>query len=214
MSIKEKKRVSEILKLLEKYYPQFKGGLTNYSTPFQMLVATILSAQSTDKQVNSVTKELFSKYPSPENFVSAPISQIESAISKVGLYRNKAKFIKEMSQALIDKYDSKVPKTLEELITLPGVGRKTANVVLNDYFDIHEGIAVDTHVKRISYRLGLTLNTDPLKIEEDLMIIVPNVLWGKITHFLISHGRTICKAQAPKCTNCFLFNLCPRVGIE
>ncbi len=199
---------------LEEHYPQFKGGLSNYNTPYQLLVATILSAQSTDKQVNSITKELFSSYPDPESFANSSLEEIEKAISKVGLYRNKAKFIHEMSKELIKRYNSQIPTSLKELTSLPGIGRKTANVLLNDWFKIHEGIAVDTHVKRISFRLGLTANKDPYKIEKDLMQVLPQKKWGRITHLLISHGRSICKALKPKCNECFLKSYCPRNGVE
>ncbi|MHA1198367.1 MAG: endonuclease III [Candidatus Heimdallarchaeaceae archaeon] len=208
----EKKNI--VLDLLEEAYPEFKGGLTNYSSPFQMLVATILSAQSTDKQVNSITKELFLKYPEPHSFAEATLEEIEDAISKVGLFRNKAKSISAMSKKVLDDYDSEIPKTIDELVKLPGVGRKTANVVLNDWFKVHEGIAVDTHVKRISYRLGFTKNINPEKIEIDLMEIIPQEKWGRITHLLISHGRVICKASTPKCQECFLLDYCPRVGVD
>jgi endonuclease-3 len=179
-----------------------------------MLVATILSAQSTDKQVNSITKELFLRYPKPQDFANAKIEEIEKAISKVGLFRNKAKSIHRMSKILIENYDSQVPKTINELIKLPGVGRKTANVLLNDWFKIHDGIAVDTHVKRLSYRLGFTKNTDPNKIEEDLMNLIPQQKWGRITHLLISHGRLVCKANNPQCMHCFLFDYCQRAGVK
>lgn len=214
MSKTAKEKITEILTLLEGHYPEFRGGLQNYSSPFQLLVAAILSAQSTDKQVNSITKELFTRYPDIESFASAKLEKIEEAIAKVGLYRNKAKFIKELSIKLIEHYDSIVPETIEELTKLPGIGRKTANVLLNDWFNIHEGIAVDTHVKRISFRLGLTKNTNPITIEQDLMKIIPSEKWGRITHLLISHGRSICKAQKPKCDKCFLDLICPRKGVE
>jgi endonuclease-3 len=210
----DKGKANEILALLESNYPEFRGGLQNYSSPFQLLVAAVLSAQSTDKQVNSITKDLFNRYPKIESFASAKLEDIEEAIAKVGLYRNKAKFIKEMSIKLIENYDSKVPRTIEELTKLPGIGRKTANVLLNDWFNIHEGIAVDTHVRRISFRLGLTRNKNPIKIEQDLMKIIPSDKWGRITHLLISHGRSICKAQKPKCDKCSLNLICPRKGVE
>ena len=208
------KRITEIIDLLEKHYPTFKGGLTNFSSPFQMLIATILSAQSTDKQVNSITKELFLKYPNPVSFSEASLEEIENAISKVGLYRNKAKSIKFVSEKIVKDYNSEVPKSLDKLIRLPGIGRKTANVLLNDWFEIHEGIAVDTHVKRITYRLGFTKQTHPDKVELDLMKIIPKEKWGKITHLLISHGRVLCKAQFPKCQKCFLLEYCPRIGVK
>jgi len=206
-------RVSKILLLLEKNYPEFLGGLANYSSPFQLLIATILSAQSTDKQVNSITKELFNRFPNPESFASSSISEIENSISKVGLYKNKAKFIFELSKLLITEYNSIVPTSILELVNLPGVGRKTANVLLNDWFNITEGIAVDTHVKRLSYRMGLTNNTDPNKIEADLQKIISSEKWGRITHLFISHGRVVCKAQKPLCKTCFLLKLCPRVDV-
>ncbi len=214
MSTSLKKRTILLLGKLEEYYPTFKGGLANYTSPYQLLVSTILSAQSTDKQVNSVTKELFSTFPDPQAFANASIMEIEQAISKVGLYRNKAKFIHEMSKELIKKHDSEIPTSLQELTKLTGVGRKTANVLLNDWFEIREGIAVDTHVKRISFRLGLTNNIDSIKIEKDLMEIIPQEKWGKITHLLISHGRAICKAQNPQCIECFLQSYCPKNGVE
>ena len=211
MSLTE--RFSKIFLLLEKNYPEFRGGLTNYSSPFQLLIATVLSAQSTDKQVNSITKKLFSLFPGPKAFASSSIIEIEKSISKVGLYKNKAKFIFELSKQLIAEYDSIVPTSILELVKLPGVGRKTANVLLNDWFNIHEGIAVDTHVKRLSYRMGFTDKTDPNKIEIDLQEIIPSEKWGRLTHLFISHGRAVCKAQKPLCKTCFLIKVCPRVGI-
>lgn len=206
-------RVSRILLLLEKNYPKFRGGLTNYASPFQLLIATVLSAQSTDKQVNLITEELFSRFPDPESFFSSSIIEIENSISRVGLYKNKAKFIFELSRQLITEHNSIVPTTILELVNLPGVGRKTANVLLNDWFNIYEGIAVDTHVKRLSYRMGLTDKTDPNKIEKDLQEIIPSENWGRLTHLFISHGRAVCKAQKPLCKTCFLHKVCPRVGV-
>ena len=206
-------RVSGILLLLENNYPEFRGGLTNYSSPFQLLIATVLSAQSTDKQVNSITKELFSLFPDPEAFASSSIIEIENSISTVGLYKNKARFIFELSKKLVVEYNSIVPTSILELVKLPGVGRKTANVLLNDWFNIHEGIAVDTHVKRLSYRMGLTDKTDPNKIEKNLQEIIPSEKWGQLTHMFISHGRAVCKAQKPLCKTCFLLKVCPRVGV-
>ena len=210
----DKDTVRRVLSLLNETYPEFRGGLTNYTSAYQMLVATILSAQSTDKQVNSITKELFQKYPEPQDFANAKLKDIETAISKVGLFRNKAKSIKKMSKILISEYNAQVPNSIDELIKLPGVGRKTANVLLNDWFKIHTGIAVDTHVKRLSYRLGFTQNTNPNKIESDLMAIIPQDKWGRITHLLISHGRVVCKANNPQCIHCFLYDYCPREGVK
>ncbi len=210
----DEKKNMKILDLLEEHYTKFRGGLANYSSPFQLLIATILSAQSTDKQVNSITKKLFSNYPEPSSFATATLEEIEKAISKVGLYRNKAKTISIVSKTIISDYNSEVPTSLGELVKLPGIGRKTANVLLNDWFEIHDGIAVDTHVKRISYRLGFTEKTIPDKIEFDLMKIIPQDKWGRITHLFISHGRAICKAQNPKCQECFLLEYCPRAGVD
>ncbi|NHK33087.1 MAG: endonuclease III [Asgard group archaeon] len=214
MSNISNKKDQKILHLLEENYPEFKGGLINFSSPFQLLVAAILSAQSTDKQVNSITRELFSRFPSPQEFATASLEEIEKTIAKVGLYKNKAKFIKNMSIQLIDEHDSTIPTNIEDLTQLPGIGRKTANVLLNDWFEIHEGIAVDTHVKRISYRLGWTKNKNPIKIEQDMMEILPTEKWGRITHLLISHGRAVCKAQKPQCFNCFLSEYCPKVEVS
>ncbi|MBA7515398.1 Ultraviolet N-glycosylase/AP lyase [subsurface metagenome] len=213
MTISVSQRVEQILSLLEKNYPNSTGSLINFSSPFQLLTAAILSAQSTDKQVNAVTPKLFERFPNPILLSHATIEEIESLISSVGLYKNKAKFLKNMASHLTEKYNSNVPTTIKELIKLPGVGRKTANVLLNDWFGIHEGIAVDTHVKRISYRLELTENSNPNKIEEDLKLIIPEGKWGKITHLLIDHGRKICRAQEPLCNECFLSTICPRIGV-
>lgn len=201
-------RVNEIIALLKKEYPDVKIAL-NFSNPFELLIATILSAQSTDRQVNEVTKNLFKKYRMPEDYVKIPLEELEKDIYSTGFYKNKAKNVKKLSEILVEKFGGEVPDSMEDLITLPGVARKTANVVLATAFGKNEGIAVDTHVKRVSARLGLTANTNPDKIEKDLMNIVPESEWGVFTLLLIRHGREICTARKPLCNDCVLNKICP-----
>lgn len=201
-------RVKEIIALLKKHYPKAKVALS-YSTPFELLIATILSAQCTDARVNEVTKTLFRKYTEPEDYIKVPQEELEKNIYSTGFYRNKAKNIKKLSGILVEKYSSKVPDTMEDLIALPGVARKTANIVLASAFGKNEGIAVDTHVRRVAARLGLTANTDPDKIEQDLMKIIPRNEWDSFALRLIQHGRKICVAKKPKCEICFLNRVCP-----
>lgn len=213
----KQKRATKILELLdEKYFHLIDSELylVNCSTSFQFLIAVILSAQSTDKQVNSVTHNLFSQYPDPKSIVNAPFDEIAKIISSVGLYKRKTKYIKEMSKMILSEYNGKVPTDLKELIKLPGVGRKTANVVLNDWYKIHQGIAVDTHVKRLVFRMGLTKEKNPNMIERDLKPLFPKNRWGHVNRLLIAHGRAICTAQSPKCEQCFLTELCPKNGIN
>ena len=200
--------VNEIIELLKTEYPGVKIAL-HYSDPLELLIATILSAQCTDKQVNEVTKILFKKYRTPQDYIKTPQEEFEKDIYSTGFYRNKAKNIKEMSKILVNEFDSKVPDTMEALLTLPGVGRKTANIILSGAFGKIEGIAVDTHVKRITFRLGLTVNTDPEKIEKDLMKIIPKNDWDIFTLLLIHHGRKVCDARKPLCGECVLNKLCP-----
>ncbi len=199
---------NEIIELLKKNYPDVKIAL-DYSTPLELLIATILSAQCTDKQVNEVTRILFKKYRAIEDYIKTPQEELEQDIYSTGFYRNKAKNIKALCEILAAHFDSNVPQTMQELIKLPGVARKTANIVLSRAFGKNEGIAVDTHVKRVSFRLGLTANTSPDKIEKDLMNIVPQNEWDVFSLRLIRHGRNICTAKKPKCDVCFLNKLCP-----
>jgi len=201
-----KARVSKIRKILKTTYPHAKTKL-RYDTPFELLVATILSAQCTDKQVNGVTGDLFEKLKTPDDFASAPNETIEALIRPTGYFRNKAKNIKNCSKSLMEKYNSQVPQNLGDLIKLPGVGRKTANVVLGSAFNI-PGIVVDTHVARISKRLGLTGNNNPVKIEHDLMDVIPKKEWSDFSIQLIYFGRAICKARKPECPICPLYDLC------
>jgi len=206
--LNKKARVLKIIELLEKDYPTAKTAL-HYSKPLEMLIATILSAQCTDKRVNIVTKSLFKKYRTAEDYANADLAELEADIKSTGFYRNKAKNIKNTGRLLIEKYDSQVPRTMEELLGLPGVARKTANIVLSNAYGIIEGIAVDTHVRRLAQRLGLTENSDPNKIEADLMRNVPKSQWKRITDLLIFHGRNVCIARKPRCSSCSLNRICP-----
>ena len=208
---KKKERVKHIFEILEPLYTREKTAL-KYRTPFQLLISTILSAQCTDKQVNSVTKTLFKKYKKPQDFLNAPIAQLEDDIRPTGFFRNKAKSLKGCTQGLVDHYGGEVPSTMEELITLPGVGRKTANCVLGAVFDV-PGVVVDTHVKRLSLRLGLTENQNPDKIEKDIEKLLPKDRWRRFSDILIYHGRDVCKARKPDHDRCPVFNLCPSNSI-
>jgi endonuclease-3 len=200
-------RVKKIWPILKKTYPGAKIAL-NFRDPLELLIATILSAQCTDVRVNMVTKELFKKYNSPKDWVKTDIKQIETDIKSTGFFRNKAKNIKGACSKIIEQYDSKVPGTMEQLLTLPGVGRKTANCVLGDAFGI-PGITCDTHVIRLSRRLGLSDNSDPVKLEFDLADIVPKKNWTMFSHLVIFHGRNICKARKPDCPGCPIAKFCP-----
>jgi endonuclease-3 len=205
-------RTKRINAVLQKTYPNAHCEL-NFSNPLELLIATILSAQCTDKRVNMVTAELFKKYRCAEDYVEAPIGEIESAIKTAGFFRNKAKNIKACCTALVEKFGGKVPRTMEELHSLAGVGRKTANVVLGNAFDINVGVVVDTHVTRLSNRLGLVKGTDAVKIERELMKLVPQAQWTLFSHWLIWHGRRRCAARKPDCGQCELKELCLRVGV-
>jgi endonuclease-3 len=201
-----KTKAQVILKLLEQHYPAAHCTL-DFADPLQLLVATVLSAQCTDERVNKVTPEIFKKYPAAADYAAAPLAELEEVFHSTGFYRQKAKSIKQICQTLVDRFDGQIPPSLEELVKLPGIGRKTANVILGNAFGI-PGIVVDTHVGRVSQRLGLTANTDPVKIEFDLMALVPQAKWTKFSHQLISHGRQICTAKKPKCLECFLLPHC------
>ena len=204
---KKKGRVKEIFEILDPLYTRDKTAL-KYRTPFQLLISTILSAQCTDKQVNMVTGSLFKKYKTPRDYLAAPISELEEDIRPTGFFRNKTKSIKGCCQGLMDYYAGEVPDTMEELIKLPGVGRKTANCVLGAAFDV-PGVVVDTHVKRLALRLGLTENQNPDKIEKDIEQLLPEERWRRFSDILIYHGRAICKARKPDHAHCPVFKLCP-----
>jgi endonuclease-3 len=207
-TLNDKERVKKILEFLEKEHPDAKIAL-NYSNPLELLVATVLSAQCTDERVNMVTKTLFKKYRKPEDYADTDLKQLEEDIKPTGFYHNKAKNLKKMCQVLVEKFDSQVPRTMSDLLTLPGVGRKTANIVLSNAYGVIEGIAVDTHVRRLSKRLGLTKSEDPDEIEKDLMMLVPKSLWPRFTDLLIFHGRRVCTAKKPNCKGCVISQLCP-----
>jgi endonuclease-3 len=208
VKLDDRNRVTKIIELLEERFPDAKIAL-NYTTPLELLIATILSAQCTDKRVNIVTKTLFRKYRSAGDYANADLKELEQDIKSTGFYRNKARNIKKCCQLLVEKFHSQVPKTMEEMLELPGVARKTANIVLSNAYDIVEGIAVDTHVRRVSKRLGLTEEEDQDKIEQDLMALVPKDKWMRITDLLIFLGRRVCIAKKPKCEICTLNKLCP-----
>lgn len=196
-----KKRAEKQIAILKKMYPDAKCALS-YTTPFQLLVATVLSAQCTDKRVNIVTQDLFKKYPDAKAMANLTQTELEKLIKSTGFYKNKAKSLLATSKLLVEKYGGKVPKTMEELTALPGIGRKTANVILGNAYHIASGITVDTHVGRISKRLGLTHHTDPVKIEKDLCELIPQKDWIIFSHLLISHGREICTARKKDCCTC------------
>jgi endonuclease-3 len=203
-----RRRIVEILPVLKSTYPNAKCSL-DYRTPLQLLVATILSAQCTDVRVNLVTKTLFRKYKTPEDYATAPEGELERDIQSTGFYRSKAKSIRAMAAALLKEHGGQVPRTMEELTSLAGVGRKTANVVLGNAFHENVGVVVDTHVSRLSQRLELTKNSTPEKIELDLMELVPRGDWTLWSHLLIYHGRAICQARRPNCEKCPIFKYCP-----
>lgn len=210
MNIREK--TLEILRRLKREYPNPRTAL-NFNTPFELLVATILSAQTTDAHVNKVTEGLFKKYRSARDYADTPLETFQKDVSSINFYKTKAKNIQGGARMIIERFHSKVPKTLDELINLPGVARKTANIVLSQAFGINEGIAVDTHVKRVAFRLGLTQNEDPGKVERDLIATTPKEEWGNLSHLLIFHGRKICQAKKPKHRECVLYDICPSNNI-
>jgi len=204
----KKKQVREIIRRLLREHPSPECAL-NFRTPFELLVATVLSAQTTDTQVNKVTAGLFRKYRSIRAFAEAPAEELMADVSSVNFYRNKARNIQRSAAMVMERFGSRVPETMQELVTLPGVARKTANIILSDAFGVVEGIAVDTHVLRLSARLGLSGHKDPVKVEQDLMEITPRKQWPAISHLLILHGRGICQARKPLHDACVLKDICP-----
>lgn len=207
-SVSEQQRASEILRRLTALYPDATCSL-NYETPLQLLVATMLSAQCTDERVNKVTPALFARYPDAASLAGAKLEALEALIKSTGFYRNKAKNIRGASQMILERFDGQVPQTMEALTQLPGVARKTANVVLAHGFGINAGVTVDTHVKRLSQRLGLTDEENPVKVERTLMPLLPQSDWENWSIRLIYHGRAVCKARKPNCGDCVLADLCP-----
>lgn len=206
--MKRSERAAELARRLPKIYPEAHCELV-HSNPLELLVATILSAQCTDKRVNIVTKFLFQRCRAAKDYAEIPLPELEEIIRSTGFYRNKAKNIQAMAATLLAKHHGKVPKTMEELASLPGVGRKTANVVLGNAFGINDGVVVDTHVTRLSKRLDLTRHTDPIRIEKDLARLFPRHLWTDLSHWLIFHGRRRCFARKPDCPHCELLDICP-----
>lgn len=209
----KRSRALEILVRLKRLYPEAPCTL-NYETPVQLLVAVILSAQCTDERVNIVTAELFRLFPNAQAIANADIEKLTELVHSTGFYRNKAKNIKATCQILLEKYQGEVPKLMEELVELPGAARKTANVVLAHAYGINAGVTVDTHVKRLTNRLGLTTSDQPLKIERDLMVLLPQTDWENWSIRLIYHGRAICNARKPDCENCTLADICPSALTE
>ncbi|MBK9216300.1 MAG: endonuclease III [Chloracidobacterium sp.] len=208
MPLDRKKQAAEVVKRLRNEYPDAHCAL-NHATPFELMVATILSAQCTDARVNIVSAELFRKYRGPEDYLNVTQQELERDIHSTGFFRNKAKNIQAACRRLIDVYGGEVPRTMEDMLTLGGVARKTANVVLGNAFGIASGVVVDTHVSRLSQRLGLTKNKTPMKIEEDLQKLIPRDDWVMLPHWLISHGRAVCIARKPRCGQCVLADICP-----
>jgi endonuclease III len=202
----------KVMRRLKTDYPDAFCAL-GHESAFELLISTILSAQCTDERVNMVTPELFRRWPTPAHLARAPIEQVEKVIQSTGFYRNKAKNIKACSQVLAEKYDGEVPREIAQLVELPGVGRKTANVVLGTVYGLATGLVVDTHVTRLSQRMGLTKQTDAVKIEQDLMKLVPKRNWVKFAHEMIEHGRKICNARKPKCDVCSMNSFCPKIGV-
>jgi len=205
----KKDKVARIITLLKKEYAGTPQTVLRFKTSFELLVATILSAQTTDVLVNKVTAELFKKYRSPQDFADTAPEKLAQDIKSVNFFNNKAKNIQRAAAMIVERFHSEVPRTMEELITLPGVARKTGNIVLSGAFGINEGIAVDTHVKRLAFRLGLTKYDDPVKIEQDLLKITVKKEWSALSHLLVFHGRAVCQSQRPKHEDCVLIDLCP-----
>lgn len=208
----KKNRADEVIKRLKKEYPNAHCAL-NHTNAFELLVATILSAQCTDERVNIVTAELFRKYRTPQDYLDVSTEELAHDIKSINFFNNKTRSIRGAAQKLIDDFGGEVPRTMDELLTLNGVARKTANVVLGNAFGIASGVVVDTHVSRLSQRLGLTTEKTPEKIERDLSELVPRKYWVMFPHWLITHGRAICNARKPKCAECVLENICPKIGV-
>ena len=211
--VAEKSQAGKVVRRLAREYPEADCALV-FETPFQLLVATILSAQCTDKRVNVVARALFAEYPTVEDLAAISQKKLERIVQSTGFFRNKAKNIRACSQELLDRYDGVVPEQMDQLVALAGVGRKTANVVLGTAFGLAVGVVVDTHVGRISGRLGLTKSKDPVRIERDLMAVLPRKEWIVYSHRMIHHGRAICKSQRPLCDDCLMQSICPRIGVR
>ncbi len=206
-------RAREIFARLRRRYPRTEPAL-NHENAWELLVATVLAAQCTDARVNTVTPELFRRWPGPAEMAEASQEEVEAVVRPTGFFRNKAKNLIAAARRVMEAYGGELPRTMAELTTLPGVARKTANIVLSNAFGIHEGVAVDTHAKRLSFRLGLTGSEDVLVIEKDLMALYPRQDWGEVNHLLVYYGRDVCQARKPRCGGCELADICPRAGVE
>jgi len=207
------KRAEIVLKRLLDRYPDTKTTL-NAASPWEILVATVLAAQCTDERVNTVTPELFRRWPDPQALAEARTEEVEPVIRSTGFYRNKARHLIQAARIVRDRHNGQVPASMEELLSLPGVARKTANIVLSGAFGVQEGIAVDTHVKRLANRMGLTRSDNPDQIERDLTPLFPRSEWGRINHLLVQFGRDVCRARGPRCSSCELADICPRIGVD
>ena len=205
----QRERANEILKRLQQAYPHVAGTALHHDNPLELLVATVLSAQATDKQINKITKDLFKKYKTAADYAKVSRTELEKDIQSSGFYKRKAEALQTMTQTIVDEYGGKVPDNMRDLVKLKGVGRKTANIVLSGAFNRTEGIAVDTHVFRLSHRLGLSEEKNPDKVEQDLMHLFPHEKWWSVNYLLITHGREICDAKKADCEHCVLENICP-----
>jgi endonuclease-3 len=212
MTTKKAALAQEILKRLGARYPEPKPAL-RHTSPWELFVATVLSAQCTDERVNMVTPEFFRRWPGPEELALADLSEIEEVVRSTGFFRNKAKNLKAAAGKVMAEYGGELPRTMAEMVKLPGAARKTANIVLSNAFGVHEGVAVDTHVKRLSNRLGLVKSDNPAVIERELMGLIPQKDWGRINHMLVFFGRDTCQARKPNCPECILADLCPKIGV-
>lgn len=208
----QRARAAEIYEILQSEYPDAECAL-RHASPYELAVATVLSAQCTDARVNMVTPELFRRYPDPESLAAAIPGQLEDVIRSTGFFRNKTRNLIGMADALLDRHGGELPRNMKELSALPGIGRKTANVILGNAFGIDEGVVVDTHVKRLSGRMGFTKEASPVKIEQDLMKLFPRGVWTMLAHLLIYHGRQVCNARKPRCNQCAISHLCPSSAV-
>ena len=200
-------KIAEIIKLLDKAYPEVRSSL-NFETPFQLTIAVLLAAQCTDERVNKTTKVVFAKYPTVQDFNKLSVEELMELFKNINFYRNKSRNIKKLSAVIVNEYNGEIPNDPDELVKLPGIGRKSANVILNDAYKSPCGIAVDTHVKRMSGRLGLTKETDPSKIEKDLLKVLPKEYWHRANHLFVHYGRQVCKAKNPDCNKCMIKQYC------
>lgn len=210
----EQQRVQEVIPVLEKAYPDAPPTYLDYTTPFEMMIATILSAHTTDRCVNQVTRDLFARYPNPETMMKAPIKKIADIIRPCGTYNRKSVFVKNTSRHLVERFGGQVPKTMEELTSLPGISRKTANVILSVAFGINDGVVVDTHIGRVTQRLAFSRQKTPEKIEQELMLLIPRDKWHEYARLVGAHGRRTCSAKKPMCSTCAVRSLCPSADMH